>query len=93
MAVHTEYALRGPSISEVLNLLLTIPALEAICAECLITSQDGKVFDLVHAAAAAVRAVVAYQGAVAEEQEVRIGVEEGIACVAPETVNVPSVAS
>jgi len=58
--------LRGPSISKVLNLPLAVPALETVCAECLITSKDGKVFDLVHTAAAAVGAVVAYQGAVAE---------------------------
>lgn len=66
MAVHAEYTLRGPSISKVLNLPLTIPALETVCAECLITSKDGKIFNLVHTAAAAVGAVVAYQGAIAK---------------------------
>ena len=68
MAVHTKYALRRSSISKVLNFPLAVPALETICAECLITSKDGKVFDLVRTAAAAVGAIVAYQGAIAKEE-------------------------
>lgn len=42
---------------------------------------------------AAVCAVVAYQGAVAEEEQVGVRVEEGAARVAAEAVDVPSVAS
>ena len=91
MAVHTEYSLRGPSISEILNLPLTISTLEAVGAKCLIAGKNGKVFNLVHAAAAAVSAVIAYEGAVAKQQEVRVGIEKSIACVAAEAVDVPSV--
>lgn len=41
---------------------------------------------------AAIRAVVAYQRAVAQQQQVRVRVEQGAARVAAEAVNVPSVA-
>ena len=41
--------------------------------------------------ATAVRAVVANQGAIAEQEEVRIGVEQGVAGITPEAVDVPSV--
>ena len=42
---------------------------------------------------AAVCTVVAYQGAVAQEEQICIGVEKGAAGVAAEAVDVPSVAS
>ena len=42
---------------------------------------------------AAVCAVVAYEGSIAKEEEVRVGVEESTAGVAAETVEVPSVPS
>ena len=93
MTVHTEDALRGARISEVLDLSLTISALEAVGAEGLVACEDGQVLNLVSAATAAVCTVVADQGSVTKEQKVRIGVEEGSACIAPKAVDVPSVAS
>jgi hypothetical protein len=90
---HAEYTLRRASIAEILNLALAVPASEAVGTESLVTGQDGQVLDLVAAVVAAVCAVVAYQRAVAEEQQVRIRVEEGAARVAAEAVDVPSVSS
>lgn len=92
MACHAEDALRGTGIAEVFNLALAVPASEAISTEGLVASQDGQVLDLVAAVVAAVGAVVAYEGAVAEEEQVGIGVEERVARVAAEAVDVPSVA-
>jgi hypothetical protein len=60
VAVHAENALRRPRISQVLNLPLAIAALEASGTEGLITSQYGKVLNLVSAITAAVGAIVAY---------------------------------
>lgn len=92
MAGHAEDALRGAGIAQVLDLALAVAAAEAVCAEGLVARQDGQVLDLVAAVVAAVGAVVAYQRAVAQQQQVRVRVEEGAARVAAEAVNVPSVA-
>jgi len=59
----------------------------------LIAGQDGEVFDFVATGAAAVGAVVADEGTVAEQKEVGIGIKESAAGVAAETVDMPSVAS
>lgn len=93
MAAHTKYALRRSCISEVLDLPFAVPASEAGRAEGLVACEDGQILNLVAAGAAAVCAVVADEGAIAEEEEVRIGVEEGPAGVASETVQMPSIAS
>lgn len=93
MTAHAEYALGGARITQVLNLLLAVPTPKTSAAKSLIAREDGEVLDLVAARIAAVRAIVAYQRAVAEEEEVRVGVEEGAAGVASEAVNVPSIAS
>ncbi|KFY20889.1 hypothetical protein V493_07604, partial [Pseudogymnoascus sp. VKM F-4281 (FW-2241)] len=66
-------------------------AAEAGGAEGLVAGQDGEVLDLVAAGAAAVGAVVADEGAVAEEEKVGVRVEEGVALVAAEAVEMPSV--
>lgn len=93
MARHAKDALRGAGIAEVLNLALAVSTSEAIGTEGLVARQDGQVLDLVAAVVAAVCTVVAYQGAVAEEQQVGVRVEQGAARVAAEAVDVPSVAS
>jgi len=62
---HAEDTLRSPSITQVFNLLVAVFAAEATRTEGLIPRKDGKVFDLVAAGAATVRAVVANQRAVA----------------------------
>lgn len=92
MAAHAKDALRRPRIPQVFNLPLAVPAPKAARAEGLVASEDCEVFDLVAASVAAVRAVVADQGAIAEEEQVRVGVEQGAAGVASEAVDVPSVA-
>lgn len=92
MARHAKDALRGACIAQVLDLPLAIPAPEAVCTEGLITSQDGEVFNLVPTMVAAIGAIVADQGAVSEEQQVGVRVEERAASVATEAVNMPSVA-
>lgn len=91
VARHAEDALRGAGIAQVLNLALAVAAAEAVGAEGLVARQNGQVLDLVAAVVAAVCAVVAYQRAVAEQQQVCVRVEKGAARVAAEAVDVPSV--
>jgi len=59
----------------------------------LISSQDSQVFYLSLAGAAAVSTVVANQGAIAEEQQIRIRIKMGVAHVASKAIDVPPVAS
>ena len=59
----------------------------------MVACEDSQIFNFIPAGTAAVCAVVADEGAIAEEEEVRIGVEEGPAGVASETVQMPSIAS
>lgn len=75
MTAHAEDTLARARITQILNLPLAVAALEAGSAECLIAGQDGEVFDLVATGAAAVCAVVADEGAVAEQEEVGVRVE------------------
>lgn len=91
MARHAEDALRGAGIAQVLDLPLAVAAPETVRTEGLVAREDGQVLDLVAAVVAAVRAVVAYQRPVAEQQQVRVRVEERAARVAAEAVDVPSV--
>lgn len=93
MTRHAKDTLGSASISQVLNLAFAVPTTEAVCAEGLVSGQDGQIFNLVSTVVTAVCAVVTYEGAIAEEEEVRIGVEEGAASVAAEAVYVPSIAS
>ena len=66
MTIHAENPLRGACISKVLNLLLTIATLETGGAKSLVTSQYGKVFDLITAIATAVCAIVTDQRPITE---------------------------
>jgi hypothetical protein len=91
MTGHAEDTLRSAGIAQVLDLALAIPTPEAVGTEGLVAGQDGEILDLVAAVVAAICAVVAYQGAVAEEQQVRVRVEQRAARVAAEAVDVPSV--
>lgn len=93
MALHTKDTLGCPGIPKILDLLLTIPTAEAAGAEGMIAGEDSQILDLVSTCTAAVCTIVADEGAVAEEKEVRIGVEEGSAGIATEAINVPSVTS
>lgn len=77
VTLHAKNALRGPCIFEVFDLLLAVPTSKAGGAEGLVAGEDGKILDLVPTCTAAVGAVVTDQGAVAEEEQVGVGVEEG----------------
>lgn len=90
MAAHAKYTLRCPGIAQVLNLPLTVPTPKAGRTECLVSGQDGQVLNLVPTRIAAVCAVIAYKRSIAEKKEVCVGVEKGIACVAPKAVEMPA---
>jgi hypothetical protein len=93
MTVHAKDALRRSCIAKVLDLFLAIAAFEAVCAESLVTSQYSQIFNLVSAAATAVSAVVADQRPVAEEEEVRVGVEQSTAGITAKAINMPPLSS
>lgn len=93
MAAHTEDALRCSRVSEILDLSLAVTTPEAAGTECLVSGKDGQVFDLVAACATAIGAIVADEGAIAEQEEVSIRVEEGPAGMTPKAVEMPSVSS
>lgn len=76
MTRHAEDPLRRPRISQVLDLALAVPTPEAARAKCLVARKYSQVLDLLPTGAAAVCAVVADEGAIAEKEEVRIRVEE-----------------
>lgn len=92
MTAHAENTLRCPCITQILYLSLAVSASKAGGAKGLVTSQNRQVFDLVAARAAAISAVVADEGAIAEEEEICIGVEEGTTGIATEAVEMPSIA-
>lgn len=93
MTVHAKDALRRSRIAKVLDLFLAIAAFEAVCAESLVTSQYSQIFNLVSAAATAVGAVVADQRPVAEEEEVRVGVEQSTTGITAKAINMPPISS
>jgi hypothetical protein len=93
VAGHTEYALRGSSIAQVVDFPFTIATSEAVCAKGLVSCQYSQVFDLVVTCAAAVCAIVADERSIAEQEEVGIGVEECAASIAAKAVYMPSIAS
>lgn len=92
MTAHAKDTLGSARITQILNLPFTIATPEATGAEGLVASEDGQVFDLVAARIAAICAVVTNEGAVAEEEQICVGVEQRSACVTSEAVDVPSVA-
>lgn len=92
MTCHAEDTLRCARIPQVLNLPLAVATLKAACAEGLVTGEYSQILDLVSAGIAAVCALIAYERAITEQKEIRIGVEEGPASVASEAINVPAVA-
>jgi len=93
MTRHAEYALARPCISEIINLTLAVAAFETIRTKRLVAREDSEVFNLVAAGRAAVGAVVAYEGTIAEQEEVGIRIEQGATSVTAEAVNMPSIAS
>jgi hypothetical protein len=68
MAAHAKNALRCLRVTQVVNLSLAIPTPKASSAKGLFTGKDCKIFNLVIARAAAVGAVVAYKGTIAEKE-------------------------
>lgn len=67
MAAHAEDALRGPGISEVVNLAFAVSTTEAGGAEGLFPRKDSQVFYLVTAGTTAVCAVIADERSIAKE--------------------------
>jgi hypothetical protein len=92
MTAHTEDTLGSARIAQILNLPFAVATAEAARTEGLVAGEDGQVFDLVAASIAAICTVVADEGAVAEEEQVGVGVKQGAAGVTSEAVDVPSVA-
>lgn len=92
MAVHAEHSLAGSCISQVLDLLLAVAATKAAGTVCLVAGENGEILDLVATGAAAVCAVVADEGAIAEEEQVCVRVKDGATGVALEALEMPSMA-
>jgi hypothetical protein len=65
VAIHAEDSLRSASIAQVLDLPLTIAALEAIGAKRLVSGQYGQILNLVPTTATTICAIIADQGAIA----------------------------
>ena len=59
----------------------------------MVACEDSQIFNLIAAGTAAVCTIVANQGAIAEEEEVRIRVEERSAGIASKAVQMPPIAS
>lgn len=93
MAVHAEHSLASARISQVLDLLLAVPATKAPRAICLIAGEDGEILDLIATGAAAIRAVVADERTIAEKEQVRIRVKDSAASVAFEALEMPAMPS
>lgn len=91
MALHTKYSLRSPGVFEVLDLLLAIPTFEAGCAKSLVARENCQVLDLVAADTTAIGTIIADERAIAEEEEVCVGIEDSAAGIATETVYMPSI--
>lgn len=92
MTAHAKDTLRRPRVAQIFYLPLAVSTPKTGCAKGLVSGQDCQVFDLVAACAAAICAVVADEGAIAEEEEVGVGVKKGPAGVATEAIQMPSVA-
>lgn len=91
MAGHAEDALGCAGVSKILDLPLAVSAPKAAGAECLVARKDCQILNLVPACATAVCAIVANERSIAEEQKIRVGVEQGPASIAAEAIDVPSV--
>ena len=89
---HTEDALRGAGIAEVLDLAVAAATSEAIGAKGLIAGQDGEILNLLVAGVAAVGAIVADQRSIAQQEQVCVRVQQGAAGVAAKATDMPSIA-
>lgn len=58
----------------------------------MISGQNSQILNLIAACTTAIGTIITDQRPVTEEEEVCVGVEEGPASVASETVNMPSIA-
>jgi hypothetical protein len=92
VAIHAKNSLRRACITQVLDLPLTITALEAVGTKGLVTGENGQVLNLVATTATTICAIIAYQGAITKKEEIRVRVEEGATGIAFEATDVPSVA-
>lgn len=92
VAIHAEDTLGSACIAQVIDLPFAIAATETSFAEGLLAGEDGEILDLIPTGGATVGTTAADQGAIPKEEKVSVGVEEGSAGAAPETIDVPSVA-
>ena len=93
MAFHTKYPLRGPRITQILDLFLAATAPKATGAKSVISGEDSQILDLVPACTAAVCTIIADEGTITQEEEICVGVEESTAGVASKAIDVPPVTS
>jgi hypothetical protein len=93
MTTHAENPLRSSCVSKILNLALAIPAAKAGGAEGLVSGKNCQVFNLISTRTTAVCAVIADERSITEKQEIRVRVEKCSAGIAPETIQMPSIAS
>lgn len=91
VAAHAKDSQRCPCVSQIFNLAFAVAAAEASGTESLVTSENGQILNLVATGTATVCAVAANERAIAEEEQVCVGVEERVAGVTAETVEMPSV--
>jgi hypothetical protein len=68
VAAHAKNTLRRPSVAQIFNLPLAIPASKAGGAKGLVARENCKIFDLVAAGAAAISAIVANQGTITKKE-------------------------
>lgn len=92
MTAHAENTLRGTRIAKIIDLPFTAATSKAAGAKCLIAGENGQILNLVSARAATVCTIVANERAVAEQEQVRVRVEEGATRVASKAVDMPPVA-
>lgn len=91
MAIHTEYTLRGPRVTEILDLFLAVATFKTTSAKGLFTGYNGNVVNLGAARAAAISTVSAHEGTIADHEEIYVGIKVSAASMASEAVDVPSV--
>ena len=72
MAFHAKDPLRSPSIFEIFDLPLAIPALKARRAKGLVPGENRQIFNLIATYTAAISAIVTDERAVAKQEKVRI---------------------
>lgn len=93
MAVHAKDALRGAGIAQVVDFLFAVATAKAAFAKGLFAGEDGQILDFIPACGTGVGTIAADQGAIAQHEQVSIGVEKSSTGAAAKAIDMPSVAS